>query len=64
MGDHLAHVPKFLTALHPRKANNYIEKVGVLIDGSIMGSQTICLEGSNALDLNPGVQWQRCYLVG
>lgn len=63
MGDtkHMYH--KFLRAMHPRKANNYIEKVGMLIYG-LMGGQMICLEGSDALNLNPGVQWQRCHLVG
>ena len=63
MGDtkHLYH--KFLRVVHPRKENNYIDRVGMLIDGS-MGGRKICLESSDALDLNPGVQRQRCHLIG
>ena len=58
---HLCH--KFLRVVHPRKENNYIDWVGMLIDGSTAG-RMICSESGDALDLNPGVQWQCCHLIG
>ena len=54
---------KFLRVVHPRKENNYIDWVGMLIDGSTAG-RMICSESGDALDLNPGVQWQCCHLIG
>ena len=54
MGDtkHLYH--KFLRVVHPRKENNYIDRVGMLIDGSMAG-RMICSDSGDALNLNPGV---------
>jgi hypothetical protein len=63
MGDTKQLHHKFLRVVHPRKQNNYIDGVGMLIDGP-MGGRTICSESGDALDLNPGVQRQRCHLVG
>lgn len=55
---------KRISSTNPSGASRivYIDTVGMLID-DLMSCWMIWLESSDALDLNPGIQWQRCHLV-